>query len=155
MRTKTSVAGPLNGFAAFDPRAGQVCGHWYPRKRQPEFMAFLEPLATELEPPIKTIQLVCDHVSTHHGQDVRTWSATHPRFVLHFTPVHCSWMHQVDQWCSILQRQRLRIADFDSKEPRHAKLGPFIRAWHQQAHPFNWSTKSVAKVLAEAPALAA
>jgi hypothetical protein len=64
-------------------------------------------------------------------------------------------MNQVEQWFSILQRQRLRIADFDSKEHLQAKLGQFIREWNQQAHPFNWSTKSVAKVMAEAPALAA
>jgi hypothetical protein len=35
------------------------------------------------------------------------------------------------------------------------KLEQFIQEWNQQAHPFNWSTKSVAKVMAEAPALAA
>jgi len=35
------------------------------------------------------------------------------------------------------------------------KLEQFIQEWNQQAHPFNWSTTSVAKVMAEAPALAA
>ncbi len=34
-------------------------------------------------------------------------------------------------------------------------LDQCIAAWNQQAHPFNWSTKSVAKVMAEAPAMAA
>ena len=147
--------GALNLCAAFDTRSGQVFGHCYQRKRQQEFMAFLEQLDREIEEPIKTIHLVCDHVSMHHGKDVRTWSAKHPRFLLHFTPVHCSWMNQVEQWFSILQRQRLRIADFESKEHLQAKLDQCIREWNQQAHPFNWSTKSVAKVMAEAPALAA
>jgi hypothetical protein len=31
----------------------------------------------------------------------------------------------------------------------------FIGAWNQHAHPFNWSTKSVATVMAEVPAIAA
>jgi hypothetical protein len=31
----------------------------------------------------------------------------------------------------------------------------YIQEWNQHAHPFNWSTKSVAKVMAAAPALAA
>jgi hypothetical protein len=61
----------------------------------------------------------------------------------------------VEQWFSILQRKRLRIADFDSKEHLQAKIGPCIREWNQHAHPFNWSTKSVAKVMAEVPAMAA
>jgi hypothetical protein len=49
----------------------------------------------------------------------------------------------------------LRIVDFDSKDHLHAKIRQFIHEWNQQAHPFNWSTKSVAKVMAAAPALAA
>jgi transposase len=148
-------AGALNLFAAFDTRSGQVYGQCYERKRQQECIAFLEHLDREIAEPIRTIHLVCDNVSTHHGKDVTRWLAKHPRFVVHFTPVHCSWMNQVEQWFSILQRKRLRIADFTSKDHLRAKLEQFIREWNQQAHPFNWSTKSVAKVMAEAPALAA
>jgi transposase len=109
----------------------------------------------EMTEHIQTIHLVCDHVSTHHGTDVTRWLAKHPRFVVHFTPVHGSWMNQVEPWFSILPRKRLRLADFTSKDHLRAKLEPFICEWNQQAHPFNWSTKSVAKVMAEAPALAA
>jgi hypothetical protein len=36
-----------------------------------------------------------------------------------------------------------------------AKIAQFIQEWNQHAHPFNWSTKSVAKVMAAVPALAA
>jgi transposase len=147
--------GALNLFAAFDTRSGQVFGQCYQRKRQQEFIAFLEQLDREIEQHIKTIHLVCDNVSTHHGKEVRKWVATHARFVFHFTPVHCSWMNQVEQWFSILQRKRLRIVDFESKDHLHAKLDQFIQAWNQHAHPFNWSTTSVAKVMAAAPALAA
>jgi transposase len=148
-------AGGLNLFAAFDTRSGKVYGQCPERKRQREFIAFLEALDAELDEHICTIHLVCDNVSTHHGKDVRKWFAHHPRFIVHFTPVHCSWMNQVEQWFSILQRKRLRIVDFDSKAHLRAKIEQFIQEWNQQAHPFNWSTKSVAKVMAAAPALAA
>ncbi len=148
-------AGALNLFAAFDTRSGKVYGQCYERKRQREFIAFLEALDAEIDERIGTLHLVCDNVSTHHGKEVRKWLANHPRFVLHFTPVHCSWMNQVEQWFSIVQRQRLRIVDCASKDHLRAKIEPFIQAWNQQAHPFNWSTKSVAKVMAAAPALAA
>jgi transposase len=147
--------GALNLFAAFDTRSGTVFGQCYPRKRQQEFMAFLEQLDAEIDQHVTTIHLVCDNVSTHHGKEVRKWLAQHPRFICHFTPVHCSWMNQVEQWFSILQRKRLRIADFVSKEHLQAKIGQFIGEWNQHAHPFNWSTKSVAKVMAEVPAIAA
>ena len=148
-------AGALNLFAAFDTRSGKVYGHCYDRKRQREFIAFLEAVDVEVDEHLHTIHLVCDNVSTHHGKEVRKWLAHHPRFIVHFTPVHCSWMNQVEQWFSILQRKRLRIVDFESKDQLHTKLDQFIREWNQQAHPFNWSTKSVAKVMAAAPALAA
>jgi DDE superfamily endonuclease len=90
-------AGALNLFAAFDTRSGQVYGHCYERKRQQEFIAFLEALDREIAAYIRTIHLVCDNVSTHHGKEVTRWLAKHPRFVVHFTPVHCSWMNQVEQ----------------------------------------------------------
>jgi len=60
-------------------------------------------------------------------------------------------MKQVEQWFSILQRKRFRIADFASKDDLRPKVEQFIAEWNQRAHPFNWSTKSVAKIMAEAP----
>jgi transposase len=148
-------AGALNLLAAFDTRSGQIYGQCYERKRQQEFIAFLEHLDQAITEAIKTIHLVCDNVRMHHGKEVRKWLVNHPRVVVHFTPVHCSWMNQVEQWFSILQRKRLRIVDFESKDHLRAKLEQFIREWNMHAHPFNWSTKSVAKVMAAAPAMAA
>jgi hypothetical protein len=148
-------AGALNLFAAFDTRSGKVYGQCHERKRQREFIAFLETLEAEIDTHVHTIHLVCDNVSTHHGKEVRPWLAKHPRFVVHFTPVHCSWMNQVEQWFSILQRKRLRMVDFESKDHLRVKLEQFVHEWNQHAHPFNWSTQSVAKVMAAAPAMAA
>jgi DDE superfamily endonuclease len=148
-------AGALNLLAAFDTRSGTVYGQGYERTRQRDFMAFLEVLDAEIDECIRLIHLVCDHVSTHHGKEVRKWLAHHPRVVGHFTPVHGSWMNQVEQWFSLVPRKRLRIVDFDSKDHLREQIEQFIQEWNQQAHPFNWSTQSVAKVMAAAPALAA
>jgi DDE superfamily endonuclease len=148
-------AGALNRLAAFATRSGKVYGQCDERTRQQECMAFLEQLDHAIDAHITKIHLVCDNVSTHHGQEGRKWFAKHPRFLLHFTPVHGSWMNQVEPWCSIWQRKRLKIADFASKDQLRAQLEQFIADWNQQAHPFNWSTRSVAKVMAEAPAMAA
>jgi transposase len=141
--------GALNLFAAFDTRTGKVYGLTAERKRQEEFIAFLEMLDRELGPEITVIHVVLDNVSVHKGKKVRAWLAKHPRFVFHHPPVHCSWMNQVEQWFSILQRKRLAIVDFASKAELAAKLHQFIAQWNEQAHPFNWTTKSVAKVMAK------
>jgi hypothetical protein len=58
-------------------------------------------------------------------------------------------MNQVEQWFSILQRQRLGIADFAHKKPLAQRLMAFVAEWNEHAHPFQWSTKSVAKVMAK------
>jgi len=143
--------GALHLFAAFDTRTGQVYGQCYRRKRQQEFISFLEYLDHAIPSRITCIHVVCDNVSVHHGQEVQTWLKRHPRFWFHFTPTHCSWMNQVEQWFSILQRQRCRVADFASKEDMQAKIMQFIAEWNWQAHPFKWSTTSVTKVMADAP----
>jgi len=64
-------------------------------------------------------------------------------------------MNQVEQWCSILQRQRLQIADFADKKPLAERLMAFVAEWNAHAHPFRWSTKSVAKVMAKCEYLVA
>jgi transposase len=142
-------AGALNLLAAFDTRTGQVYGQCYPRKRQREFLAFLEHLDAEIPALIKTIHLICDNARAHTGKQVQTWLTAHGRLVVHFTPVHGSWLNQVEQWFSILQRKRLRIVDFASLADLQAKLEQFIAQWNAVAHPFNWTTKSVAKVMAD------
>ena len=62
-------------------------------------------------------------------------------------------MNQVEQWFSILQRKRFKIADFKSIEDLRVKICQFIEQWNQNAHPFKWTTKSVAKVMAYAEPL--
>lgn len=143
--------GALQLFAAFDTRTGKVYGRCFDRRRQREFIAFLDYLDREIPAAITLIHVVLDNCSTHHGKEVRAWLRDHPRFQFHFTPVHCSWMNQVEQWFSILQRKRFRLADFASKDDLRQKIDQFIIQWNGHAHPFNWTTKSVAKVMADCP----
>jgi transposase len=141
--------GALNLFAAFDTRTGLVWGQTYERKRQEEFIAFLEYLDRQVPSHITTIHLVLDNLSVHKGKKVQAWLCQHTRFVFHYPPVHCSWMNQVEQWFSILQRKRLRIANFADKQVLAERLQAFIAQWNAIAHPFNWTSKSVAKVMAK------
>jgi transposase len=141
--------GALNLFAAFDTRTGQVYGFTASRKRQSEFITFLEQLDREIPPSVKTIRIVLDNLRMHKGKQVQAWLLKHPRFEFHHPPVHCSWMNQVEQWFGILKRKRLRIVDFPDKEKLSERLMAFIRDWNEMAHPFNWTSKSVAKVMAK------
>ena len=99
---------------------------------------------------MKTIHVVLDNLRMHKGKQVQAWLAKHPRFVFHHPPVHCSWMNQVEQWFSILQAEtaadrRLR----QQGAPGRAADGLHRASGIEIAHPFNWTSKSVAKVMAK------
>lgn len=141
--------GALNLFAAFDTRTGKVYAHTAERKRQKEFIEFLEKLDRQIPAPITKIHLVMDNLRMHTGKQVQAWLEEHPRFKFHHTPVHCSWMNQVEQWFSILQRKRLAIVDFADKTHLAERLHAFVSEWNEHAHPFNWTKKSVAKIMAK------
>ena len=141
-------AGALNLLAAFDTRTGKVYGWASERKRAVEFLAALDALDAAIPMSIRTVHIVLDNLRVHKGKAAQAWRALHPRFVFHFTPLHCSWLNQIEQWFSILQRKLLRAANFGSLEAMERSLLAFIERWNASAHPFKWSTDSVAKIMA-------
>ncbi len=145
-------AGATHLFAAFDTRSGQVYGVTTRRKRQIEYLTLLEYLDRAIPASVTTIHLLADNVSVHHGKLVRHWLTTHPRFVAHFTPVHCSWMNPVEQWFGILRRKRLRSPNFADLPALQAAIHQFITEWNEIAHPFRWTPRSFDKILAKVDA---
>lgn len=141
-------AGAVNLFAAWDTRTGQVSGYIARRKRQAEFLRFLAHLDQHTPAAVTTIHLVLDNGSVHHGRQVRTWLAAHPRFVLRFLPVHSSWMNQVEQWFSLLRRKRLRHASFPDLDALADAIIAFTDQWNRTAHPFRWTAHSFDKLIA-------
>jgi hypothetical protein len=144
--------GALQLFAAFNTQTGHVLGIMRPRKRQLEFIELLGAIDAQAPAEVTRIHLVCDNISIHKGKLVRAWLAHHPRFHVHFTPVHCSWMNQVEQWFSILQRKRLTAPNFADLRELQVRVLAFIDEWNRQAHPFAWTAHSFDKVLAKVDA---
>jgi transposase len=142
-------AGATHLFAAFDTRSGRAYGVTTRRKRQVEYLALLEHLDRAIPTSFTTIHLLADNVSVHHGKLVRRWLDDHPRFVAHFTPVHCSWMNPVEQWFGILRRKRLRSPNFADLTALQQAIRQFITEWNEIAHPFRWTASSFDKILAK------
>ncbi len=141
--------GALNLLTAFDTRSGEVTGIRRRRKRQIEFIELLEEIDRRTPAHVTAIHLVCDNVRMHKGKLVQAWLVRHPRFRMHFTPVHCSWMNQVEQWFSIIRRKRFAVVNFADLDDLDAKIGAFIMEWNDIAHPFDWTPASFDKVLAK------
>lgn len=142
-------------FAALDIATGQVTAALKPKHRHQEFLAFLKQiertyrdvLATDGEP--MKLHLVMDNYAAHKHKNVRDWLSDNPRFVVHFTPTHASWMNLVEVWFGIVERQAVRRGVFKSVKDLNTKIRAFIDAWHDRAHPFVW-TKTADQILAKA-----
>jgi transposase len=145
-------AGATHLFAAFDTRSGRVYGVTTRRKRQVEYLTLLEHLDRSIPAAITAVHLLADNVSVHRGKLVRRWLDDHPRFVAHFTPVHCSWMNPVEQWFGILRRKRLRSPNFPDLAALQQAIHQFIAEWNEVAHPFRWTSASFEKTLAKVDA---
>jgi transposase len=142
-------------FAALDIATGQVTAALKPRHRHQEFLAFLKQIERayrhvldEDGQPVE-LHLVMDNYAAHKHAAVKQWLADHPRFKVHFTPTHASWMNLVEVWFGIVERQAVRRGVFKSVKDLNAKIRAFIDGWHDRAHPFVW-TKTAEQVLAKA-----
>ena len=142
-------------FAALEIATGQVTAALKPRHRNQEFLAFLKQIERtyrgvldEDGQPVE-LHLVMDNYAAHKHPNVKAWLAQHPRFVVHFTPTHASWMNLVEVWFGIVERQAIRRGVFKSVKDLNAKVRAFIDGWNDRSHPFVW-TKTAQQVLAKA-----
>jgi hypothetical protein len=71
-----------------------------------------------------------------------------PRFKIHFTPTHASWMNLVEVWFGIIERQAIRRGVFTTVKD-NTKIRAFIDGWNERSHPFVW-TKTADQILAKA-----
>jgi hypothetical protein len=62
------------------------------------------------------------------------------KVVFHYTPVHASWLNQIELWLSILIRKVLKRGSFTSVEDLEAKVREFIDYYNRtMAKPFRWT----------------
>ena len=60
------------------------------------------------------------------------------RFV--YTPIHASWLNQIECWFSILVRRLLKRASFTSRQNLMQRIRQFIDFFnHTMAKPFKWT----------------
>ena len=61
------------------------------------------------------------------------------RIVFHYTPVHSSWLNQIELWLSILARKLLKRGSFASVEDLRERVLAFIARYNRTAKPFKWT----------------
>ena len=83
---------------------------------------------------------IVDNGSSHRGDRARArLQAEWPRLVLVHTPVHASWLNQIEIYFSIVRRQVLTPNDFASLTAVKDRLLHFQGHYAQAATPFQWT----------------
>ena len=104
---------------------------------------------------------IMDNCSAHRGQKAaQRIRSQWPNAILVHTPIHASWLNQIEIYFSIVQRKVLTPNDFLSLAQLEQRLLNFQKHYQQTASPFQWTftrkdlnallTKLSAKALAAA-----
>ena len=83
--------------------------------------------------------VIVDNGSDHRGQAaVKRLAAAHPNAIMIHTPVHASWLNQVEIFFSIIQKKVVSPNDFPSLEKLSETLLAFVDRYNKTAKPFSW-----------------
>ena len=133
--------GTASLLGAFNVHTGEMAGRVVPKRSAEALVAFLEDIVRQH--PGKTVYVVWDNLNIHYdGKDAR-WTrfnerhAGRVRFV--HTPLHASWVNQIEVWFSILQRRVLRHGSFETLFKLARTVEGFIQHWNfYERKPFRW-----------------
>ena len=132
--------GALTYLAAWDVRRGRVFGRSEPKGGIEPFDRLVYQVMTK-EPYASASRVfwIVDNGSSHRGQASidrlqRRWG----NLILVHTPVHASWLNQIEIYFSIVQRKVLTPNDFDTLASVAQRLNEFERLYNQIAEAFGW-----------------
>jgi transposase len=83
--------------------------------------------------------IIVDNGSDHRGQAaIDRLASAHPNAIMIHTPVHASWLNQIEIFFSIVQKKVVSPNDFASLDDLSATLLAFVHRYNRTARPFNW-----------------
>jgi hypothetical protein len=154
--------GALQYLAAWDVRRGYVMGRCEARTGIEPFGRLVKQVLAE-EPYRSGERLfwVVDNGSSHRGAaSKKRLRQVDSRIILVHTPVHASWLNQVEIYFSIIQRKVLTPNDFADLAAIRLRLALYEELSNQHPTPFQWKfdrtklTALLAKIEARQRALA-
>jgi hypothetical protein len=127
-------------FAAWDVHQAKLFGRCEPSTGIAPFKRLVaQVMGSQPCTSAKRVFWVVDNGSSHRGAaSVRRLAADWPRARLVHTPIHSSWLNQVEIYLSICQRKVLTPNDFVDLAAVEQRLLAFQRRYQQAAEPFQW-----------------
>jgi len=125
-------------LAGFLVHTGEVITRSGPTRKGKDLEAFMDVVAAEVPGPV---HVIWDNLNIHLGERWDKFNAKHQnRFRFHYTPIHASWVNQVELWFGVLQRRCLARGNFRSVEELRGAVSAFVGYWNREVkHPFRWS----------------
>ncbi|MEV6907060.1 transposase [Amycolatopsis sp. NPDC051071] len=132
--------GALAYLAAYDVHQAHVFGRCTPSTGITPFMALVEQVMTcEPYASAKRVFWVVDNGSSHRGQAaIDRLAARFPNAVMVHTPIHASWLNQVEIFFSVVQRKVVSPNDFTDLNEVEQRLTDFEKRYNATATPFRW-----------------
>lgn len=133
-------AGALQYLAAWDVRRGYVMGRCEPATGiQPFGRLVKQVLSQEPYSTAERLFWIVDNGSSHRGEtSLQRIQKIDSRIILLHTPLHASWLNQIEIYFSIIQRKVLTPNDFDSLLEIAIRLTLYEELSNQTPAPFNW-----------------
>ncbi|MGW3660939.1 IS630 family transposase [Streptomyces sp. NPDC005151] len=132
--------GALAYLAAYDVHQAKAFGRCEETTGIVPFMALVtqvmsqEPYATA-----KRVFWIVDNGSSHRGKKAADRLTTaFPNAVMVHTPVHASWLNQVEIYFSVVQRKVVQPNDFTDLTQVSDRLRDFENRYNATAQPFQW-----------------
>ncbi len=132
--------GALTYLAAWDVRRGRVFGRSEPKGGIEPFDRLVWQVMTR-EPYASAPRVfwIVDNGSSHRGQaSIDRLQHRWPNLILVHTPIHASWLNQIEIYFSIVQRKVLTPNDFHSLATVARRLNEFEHLYNEIAEPFGW-----------------
>lgn len=127
-------------IAAFNIQTGSVYGHCSDTRTGDDLERFMEALAKQYTNV--NIHIIWDNLNTHCAMKKRwiPFNKKHQnRFHFHYTPIHASWVNQIELWFGILGKRCLRNSSFRSKSDLRNAVLTWIKQWEEEfKKPFRW-----------------
>ena len=132
--------GALAYLAAWDVHHARVFGRCAPSTGIKPFMALVTQVMTQ--PPYASARRVfwiVDNGSSHRGNAaINRLAKRFPNAVMIHTPVHASWLNQVEIYFSVVQRKVVAPNDFTRLDQVRQRLADFQQRYNATARPFQW-----------------
>jgi hypothetical protein len=132
--------GALALLAGLDVRTGQVFASTPGTTGIVPFMGLVGQVMQRPEyRDAPRVFVIVDNGSDHRGRTaVDRLREAHPDAVMIHTPVHASWLNQIEIFFSVIQKKVVSPDNFPSLEQLSATLLAFVDRYNQTARPFSW-----------------